>query len=61
MARIKLSYIMGCPGLKSSYQEKDLLSEKCYVLFVQNISSKEVRRGIYQYGIKYWVIVMLKI
>ena len=25
MARVKLRYIMGCPGLKSSYQEKSLL------------------------------------
>ena len=27
MARIKLRCIMGCPGLKSSYREKDLLAE----------------------------------
>ena len=28
MASVKLRCIMGCPGLKSSYQEKGLLNEK---------------------------------
>ena len=27
MARVKLRCIMGCPGLKSSYQEKGLLQK----------------------------------
>ena len=27
MVRVKLSCIMGCPGLKSSYQEKGLFQE----------------------------------
>ena len=27
MARVKLRCFMGCPGLKNSYQEKDLLEK----------------------------------
>ena len=37
MARVKLRCIMGCPGLKSSYQEKGILS----IIFVlRKICSK---------------------
>ena len=35
MARVKLRCIMGCPGLKSSYQEKGLLTQLIYIIVIK--------------------------
>ena len=43
MARVKLRCIMGCSELKSSYQEKSLLSLKKYI---HRIRLEKVRLGI---------------
>ena len=52
MARVKLRCVMGCPGLKSSYREKGLLTVKVLTgsmyqgSFLTNIVGNTVTMGL---------------
>ena len=52
MARVKLRCVMGCPGLKSSYREKSLLTVKVLTgpiyqgSFLTNIVGNTVTMGL---------------
>ena len=37
MSRVKLRYIMGCPGLKSSCQEKGLLQTQVKKALIEKV------------------------